>query len=268
MVKLINYEVKKSKIILLVLMIVMFLSVFMMTAGAFIMSFFILVYIIGLFAYAVKSIIDDLDKDSGYLTFSLPLRGREVIKSKVIVYTAYMCILLLTLALSLLFFFYLAYRRGNSTAYLDIVLMVRKIGISRVIGFTIILVIEQVLAILLMFTSVYLAIGLVKWLQMIRKSPDKDRGLGSWWLILWFLINLSINKISDLLVGILPKMELVILDEGVRVMTLLTDFKKTWNDGTEALLSIDFIEIIISIVFIVAIVNFVGYLLDEKIELA
>lgn len=157
-------------------------------------SFLGVIVIIGLLIAATVYIINtykkELDDDRGYLTFTLPLTGNQILGSKILVALFWQLLLVITITLFNLGLAAIIF--GHDFQQLIELLRITVIDSSRLV-----FAISSLISISLTITLAYFSIT-------VSRVTFKNRRLGGLWFVLFIGLNILITYIMLELSGALP----------------------------------------------------------------
>lgn len=203
MTKYIKYEIKGTyKVILGIIAVVLIISTVLynyMDKGktSFMLGSFMLMFgaFLITFLYIVNSFKKELYEDRGYLTFTLPLTGKQIVGAKMIV--ALMWFILLGI-IGTLYIFFMIMKMTKPGVVLGEVVMefssLNSIGYLR--------------QILIMFISKFIiwimTLTLVYFSMTLSRVTFRSRKIGGMWFIIFLVLNIIVGYIGVKIVQVFP----------------------------------------------------------------
>lgn len=203
MTKYIKYEIKGTyKVILGIIAVVLIISTVLynyMDKGktSFMLGSFMLMFgaFLVTFLYIVNSFKKELYEDRGYLTFTLPLTGKQIVGAKMIV--ALMWFILLGI-IGTLYIFFMIMKMTKPGVVLGEVVMefssLNSIGYLR--------------QILIMFISKFIiwimTLTLVYFSMTLSRVTFRSRKIGGMWFIIFLVLNIIVGYIGVKIVQVFP----------------------------------------------------------------
>ncbi|MCR2044650.1 hypothetical protein [Anaerosalibacter massiliensis] len=203
MVKYIKYEIKGTyKVILGIIAVVLIISTVLynyMDKGktSFMLGSFMLMFgaFLVTFLYIVNSFKKELYEDRGYLTFTLPLTGKQIVGAKMIV--ALMWFILLGI-IGTLYIFFMIMKMTKPGVVLGEVVMefssLNSIGFLREI---LIIFISNFIIWIMTLTLVYFSMTL-------SRVTFRSRKIGGMWFIIFLVLNIIVGYIGVKIVQVFP----------------------------------------------------------------
>lgn len=207
--------------------------------------------------YIISSFRKELYEDRGYLTFSLPITGTQLLGSKLIVSLLWVSIISFGVFLynigltSILFSDQLVDFKQLLNAFINVE------GIGNIAIF---LLVSSLVGSLLILLLIYFSIT-------VSKISLKGKTIGSLWVVLFFILNYIYNFIYDKLTEIFP----VYLD--IQSFKIIGERELFIRNATspygmmDLTGSLPIVASTFSILLIVLVFMLTGYLLDKKVEL-
>lgn len=203
MTKYIKYEIKGTyKVILGIIAVVLIISTVLynhMDKGktSFMLGSFMLMFgaVLVTFLYIVNSFKKELYEDRGYLTFTLPLTGKQIVGAKMIV--ALMWFILLGI-IGTLYIFFMIMKMTKPGVVLGEVVMefssLNSIGFLREI---LIIFISNFIIWIMTLTLVYFSMTL-------SRVTFRSRKIGGMWFIIFLVLNIIVGYIGVKIVQVFP----------------------------------------------------------------
>lgn len=208
--------------------------------------------------YIVSSFRKELYEDRGYLTFTLPISGAQLLGSKLLVSLFWVTIIgggvfFYNIGLSSILF---NSEVINFSGFFDILRQIE--GINNIVIF---LLVSTTVGSLLSLLLIYFSIT-------VSKISLKGKTIGSLWVVLFFVINYIYSFVYDKITEIFP----VYLDiQNLEIIGEREVFIRNAMSPASAMLdmsgSVPIVSSTFTIVLIVAVFMLTGYLLDKKVEL-
>lgn len=269
--KLIKYEIKGTyKVILALLATVLIAFTIMYTSiiteRIIFLTFIspIILYAANLisFFYIVGSFKKELYEDRGYLTFSLPLTGNEIVGAKLIVAVLWFVVLWGVTILYNVFMLSFVFKSVLNIDILEdikeVLYLIQDIDIRLLIGFVLVILITLLIPLLLIYFS-----------MAISRVASRKKIVGKSWFIIAIIIGIIIIIVGALVTELLPIFidldtwrlvsvnEISFIDENPDVLTYGIDETGYYN-----IMDVLFKLIIGTLLFVST-----GYLIEKKIDI-
>lgn len=158
-----------------------------------VMGFVLIGAIISIFFYIISSFRKELYEDRGYLTFSLPLSGSQILGAKLL--SALIWITLLGVV-SLTTFLVVALI-GSDIVPSEIFEMLKYMFKDNGIGLTLLLIITGIVSTITLLLQIYFSITL-------SRVSIKNRKIGGFWIIVFLILNSITTYATVLATKIIP----------------------------------------------------------------
>ena len=252
MLNLIKYEYKKTKTVFISLLVGTIIASMMLLGAVSPRTFWgaiylipfsvilIAIFIYGLTIYLGNSFKKDLDEDSGYLTFALPVSSKEMIISRLVLHSIYSIILQGVILLT--FFVFL---KNIDTGGFEAI----KTEIKQVLGMSssTFLVLSVFLSVILQYLVVYFSITIGKVIVNSRNNKLKESRVGSWWIVIYLIISGIHNKLIGLISNNMDVETLINNNVNIKMVSML--------------------ENIFLVISIIGFFFLTSYLIEKKVEI-